>query len=161
MPRGGPRPGSGRPKGFAGASKRTQLAIQRWARNLNPDADVPLPAIDVVRDNMMFWHTRARAMAQDIVGYLESHEASPDQMLKAASMFASARAKSQECARDLLPYEMPKLSQVTIALTDLASASDYELNSALLGMGVDLDALVAQVTEADFVEVPEMAEAAE
>jgi hypothetical protein len=153
MSRGGSRAGSGRKRGFAGASKRTQLAIQRWARNLNPDADVPLPAIDVVRENMMFWHTRAFEMAQRVSAYLEERQASNEEMIKAATLFVAARARSQECARDLLPYEMPKLSQVTIKVTDVASAPDSELNAALLGMGVDLEALMEQATDAEFEEV--------
>lgn len=162
MPRGGPRPGAGRRTGLPGASKKTKLAIRRWARSLMPEEDLPEPAISVMRQNMHYWHVQARTEAMQLTEFLAAKEATPEQVLKIVSRYHNARDKSQDCARDLISYESPRLSQVTLKVTDIATAPDPDLNGALLSMGLDLDKLLeevrADIEDAEYSVVDEAAD---
>lgn len=162
MPRGGARPGAGAKLGVRrGPQKRTELALRRWAnQHLNPD-DPNLPAIDVMRDNLKYHHLRAREEALRLREYFIEHGATPQEMLDLVRLYRGSRDKAQEVARDLIKYEMPTLSQVTIKTLDLSAADDVDLNSALISMGSDIEALYSEiVTDAD-EEEPVPAEAAE
>lgn len=117
------------------------MAIRRWAKQLNPEVDDPLPAIEVMRDNMRYWHQRARDEALTLRLWLEAHGATPDQMLKFIAMYHRSRERSQDVARDLIPYETPRLTQVTLATLNLNDVGDADLNAALVSLGLDLEEL--------------------
>lgn len=154
---GGRRPNqTGRPRGLPGASKKTQMAIRRWANTLNPELHPILPAIEVMRDNLGYWHSNAREDAMKMRAYFEERGASPEQLLKLVAHYHNARGRSQEVARDLIQYEESKKTVLTIKTLNLMEVDDEELVSALLSMGVDVDALYREVVEG--TAVPETVE---
>ena len=146
---------TGRPKGYPGASKKTQLAIRRWASRLNPALDPYLAAEDVLRDDLIYWHRKAQDEARTLFALFEEKQATPEEMLALVHRYQGARNQARTTAAILLPYEKPRLSQVTIKTLDLTKADDDELAQALISMGVDLDALHAEIVDAEeVVEVP-------
>jgi hypothetical protein len=153
MPHGGARRGAGRKSGFNGAGKRTQLAIRRWARELAPEKDFADPAVDVMRGVMTYHWRQAYDEAKRVHDYLIEHNATPEELLKCVALYHRSMDKALEAAEKVAPYESPKLSQLTVKVTDIPNAPDPELNAALIGMGVDLEALLAQVSDADFVDM--------
>jgi hypothetical protein len=161
---GGKRPGSGRPKGTRGVygmQRRTQMAIRRWAIKQDPNGEITYPAIDVMRDNLMYWHRRARDEAVQVMALLEERDATPDQLLKFVALYHRSRDKSQEVARDLIKYE--ESLPTPLRTLDLREVPDDVLNDALISMGSDLDELYARamakmeaegISEAEFEDVP-------
>lgn len=73
---------------------------------------------DIMHHNMVYWHTRALKITQELEEHVVNIAADPESAKIAANLFNAmlmARNKSQECARDLAPYWHPKLAQVTVS----------------------------------------------
>ncbi len=147
MSHGGARRGAGRKGGFNGASKNTQLAIRRWAKVLAPERDFADPALDVMRDSMMYHWRRSKDEFVQIKDYLEQHNATPEEMLKCVALYRNSINLAFAEAAQIAPFEAPKLSQVTIKTLDLSQAAEDEIEAALISMGreVDREAILNEV----------------
>lgn len=108
----GPKPGNA--KGGV-APQSTALARVR-AHEIAKSEKAPL---NIMLDNMMFWHRHSKDLESQIQVVLEEirTEASEDLLDKAKDLlkgFLAARQNAQACAVDAAPYVHPKLQSVTI-----------------------------------------------
>jgi hypothetical protein len=128
----GPKPGNA--KGGV-APQSTQLARIR-AHEIASSEKAPL---NIMLDNMMFWHKQSQSLAVEIQETIATMKAGgadeqlvdkADKLLKG---FVEARQNAQSCAVDAAPYIHPKLQSVTIkplaaevieVVTQVASSGD-------------------------------------
>ncbi len=102
MPRGGSRPGAGRKPGSA--NKRTREVAERVIQE-------GLSPIEVMADNMRFFHAEAYEIVRKITSAAECKGGVDD----LAADFKEAlrfREMSQKAARDLAPYLHPRLCAI-------------------------------------------------
>lgn len=81
--------------------------------------------VDVMTENMLFWHLRAQAMHEKMEAVMEKFLRDPnftaeaysevvEEMRKYTKKLFEAREHSQSCAVDLAPYVHPKLAALAI-----------------------------------------------
>lgn len=98
MPRGGKRPGAGRPKG----------AISKSTRAIKEAAEAGgVTPLEVMLTNMRFFHAEAETMLVKAAGLKPGDEA-----VAAVKAIFSTRHAAQECAKDAAPYLHPRLTAV-------------------------------------------------
>lgn len=73
--------------------------------------------LDVLMDNMIFWHKHALSMGEKLNAMVESGlmRTDPDERAKAMKLLESlleARDQSERCAVDAAPYVHPRLSSI-------------------------------------------------
>lgn len=109
----GPKPGNA--KGGK-APQSTALARVR-AHEIAKSGKAPL---DIMLDNMMFWHNQSQNIAEQIQSGIQSMKdgnASPELIKETEGLlktFIAARENAQKCAVDAAPYVHPKLQSVAI-----------------------------------------------
>ena len=106
------RGGHGRGQG------RKQTAITTLSRVRSHEiATSGCAPLDVLMDNMIFWHKHALAMGEKLQAMVESGlmKSDSDEREKAMKLLGSlleARDQSERCAVDAAPYVHPRLSSV-------------------------------------------------
>lgn len=102
MPRGGARPGAGRKPGSV--NKRTrEIAERAIEQGLSP--------IEVMADNMRFFHEEAREIVRKITSSAE-RTGGVDDLAADFKEGLRFREMSQRAARDLAPYLHPRLCAI-------------------------------------------------
>lgn len=111
MPRGGPRPNSGRPKGTKNSGQRAQKALppptpmRPEVRRILREGD-RLDALEVMEDNMAYFYNEAGRLVATIMAMPVGPDANPDQ-LEALRRLADAnrfRLQAQDCAKEVVKY---------------------------------------------------------
>lgn len=108
---GGARPGAGRPVASHNALGRVR------AYEIGKSGKSPL---DLMLDNMYFWHDHAKNVGQTLEVMLEEAKALPpeerneslEKMKPLLQSFLAARENSQKCAVDAAPYVHPRLASI-------------------------------------------------
>lgn len=70
--------------------------------------------LDVMYENMLFWHHASQSIAEQIakLGSSLKNEDQKSSFLKLLEQFLQARENSQRCAVDAAPYIHPKLASI-------------------------------------------------
>lgn len=107
-PRGGARPGGGRPKGSV--STRT-LALNAVRDNAIQKGRTPL---DVMLRNMRFYDEKAESAMKWVEEKMQAKKTTPLEVLELLKEMSEYRMQAQKCAVDCAPFVHPKLSAIAV-----------------------------------------------
>lgn len=117
-------PAQARINGAKGGRKPGQISrvTRQRANELTKDGETPL---DVMVENMLFWHRSAQSMGERIQQLLEAVDGETTEQLaertrdasKVMEKFMLAQENSQRCAVDAAPYMHPRLQSIAINKT--------------------------------------------
>jgi hypothetical protein len=104
-PRGGKRPGAGRPK------SRATVITRRRANEIVDSGESPL---DVMWDNMKFWRHQVSELSNRLDALIVNVENEDDrhEAITLLRQLLAARLRAQECAVDMAPYVHPRLQAI-------------------------------------------------
>ena len=124
---GGSQPNAGRKPGKANVRTEILKAISNKAlmEGIKP--------IEVMLDNMRFFHGRAEILLDQVVEKLNGHAQDPEIVGMLVKLY-DYRSRSQSCASDAAPYVHPRLSAIAVATTGdrrFALPPDLPLNEAM------------------------------
>lgn len=114
-------PAQARANGAKGGRKPGQVSLitRRRANELTKEGETPL---DVMVQNMLFWHRSSQQMGEQINQLLQAVDGeTPEQLVertrdatKIMAQFMAAQENAQKCAVDAAPYMHPRLQSIAI-----------------------------------------------
>jgi hypothetical protein len=112
MERRGSKPGEYRGGRKLGSANKKSVAIARAAMEKG------ITPIEVMADNMRFWHEKVGLLARRFETMLRNFEQMSEEDSKEAQRILGqmlmARDRSQQCAVDAAPYYHPKLASIDL-----------------------------------------------
>lgn len=122
MPKNGISKHTGKPKGPNGGAGRGQgrkvgaaTAVTRDRANKILASGGTLP-LDVMYENMLFWHQQSLGIGETIKQLLAGADSDEQraEAIKLLKLFLNSREQAQSCAVDIAPFLHPKLSSISI-----------------------------------------------
>lgn len=76
--------------------------------------------LDVMLDNMIFWHTKGREIYEQIEAFIvdTNDDDTRREAMALLRLYNHARSRSQRCAADAAPYVHPRYASITLVKED-------------------------------------------